>query len=78
MGPPKLCQPFAVPEVAVISTSGWSIHRTGGRLIVLLIVALFPARYTPGRDLFGAVIFYTLAKAGEEPTVRSSRRPVAS
>jgi len=38
----------------------------GSALIVLLIVALFPARYTRGGDLLGAVIFYALAKVGEE------------
>jgi hypothetical protein len=38
----------------------------GSALIVLSIVALFPARYTRGGDLLGAVIFYALAKVGEE------------
>jgi hypothetical protein len=33
---------------------------------VLLIVVLFPARYTRGGDLFGAVIFYALAKVTED------------
>ena len=38
----------------------------GSALLVLLIIALFPARYTRGGDFFAALILYALAKVAEQ------------
>jgi hypothetical protein len=38
----------------------------GSALIVVLIVVLFPARYTRGKDLLGAAVLYALAKVAED------------
>jgi len=38
----------------------------GSALLVLLIIALFPPRYTRGRDFFGALVLYALAKVAEQ------------
>jgi hypothetical protein len=37
----------------------------GSLLLLLLLVALFPSRYTRGRDLLGGLALYGLAKAAE-------------
>jgi len=38
----------------------------GSALLVLLIIALFPPRYTRGQDFVGALVLYALAKVAEE------------
>jgi hypothetical protein len=37
----------------------------GSALLVLLVIVLFPARYTRGGDFFTAVVLYALAKVAE-------------
>lgn len=38
----------------------------GSALLLLLIIALFPPRYTRGWDLFGTLVLYALAKVAEQ------------
>jgi hypothetical protein len=73
----RLLAPLALLGVASVSYWRWSaVHRVenlnpygavqfGSALIVLLIIALFPPRYTRGSDFFTAVALYALAKAAE-------------
>ena len=73
----RLLAPLALLGVASVSYWRWSaVHRVenlnpygavqfGSALIVLLIIALFPPRYTRGADFFTAVALYALAKAAE-------------
>jgi hypothetical protein len=75
---PRLIVPLALVGAASVWYWRWSADRGfenlnpygavqfGSALIILAIVALFPARYTRGGDLLGAAVFYALAKVAED------------
>lgn len=50
----------------VESLNPYAAVQFGSALLILLIIALFPARYTRGRDFFAALILYALAKVAEQ------------